>query len=299
MPSTESGRFTLADEHTRPRTIGEALARGRAACAAEGAILTPATAQALLAHVTGRGRAWLLTHVEEPLSAEAAERFISLLERAADGEPLAYLIGEREFYGLLFSVTPDVLIPRPETEALVDVALAWAHTRGLPAPRIVDVGTGSGAIAVTLALKLPQARIVAVDIAWEALLIAQVNALRHGVAERLGFVLGDLLAALIGPFDAIIANLPYVSEAELEALEVGRWEPRIALDGGSDGLDLIRRLLGQAPRRLAPGGLLALEIGADQGKRVEALCHAAFPYAEVAILPDLAGLDRIVRVIIP
>lgn len=297
MCSTESGRFRLADEHPLPRTIGEALARARALCAAEGATLTPTTAQALLAHVTGRGRAWLFAHAEEPLGAEAAEHFVSLLERAAEGEPLAYLVGEREFYGLPFSVTPDVLIPRPETEALVDLALAWAHTRSLPSPRIVDVGTGSGAIAVTLALKLPHARVIGVDISWEALLIARVNAQRHGVAERLSLVLGDLLEALIGPFDAILANPPYVSEAELEALEVGRWEPRVALDGGPDGLDLVRRLLEQAPKRLAPGGLLALEIGADQGDRVAALCRATFPHAEVAILPDLAGLDRVVRVI--
>lgn len=297
MCLTRSERFRRADERVLPRTIGEALSYARALCATRGETLTPSTVQALLAHVTGYGRAWLLAHPEEALAPQDAERFMILLERAAGGEPLAYLVGEREFYGLPFSVTPDVLIPRPETEALVDVTLEWASTRGLAAPRMVDVGTGSGAIAVTLALKLPAAKVTAVDISWEALLIARINAARHGIGKRLTLVLGDLLEALIGPFDVILANLPYISQAEREALDVGRWEPRIALDGGLDGLHLVRRLIDQAPARLAPGGLLALEIGAEQGASVAALCRAAFPQAEIAVLPDLAGHDRIVRVI--
>ena len=297
MRSTGNERFKRVGEQALPRTIGEALAYARALCATRGEVLTPNTAQALLAYVTGRGRAWLLAHPEEVLAPQDAERFAILLKRAAEGEPLAYLVGEREFYGFPFSVTPDVLVPRPETEALVDVALEWISARGLAAPRVVDVGTGSGAIAVTLALKLPAAQIIAVDISWEALLIAQINAVRHSVAERLALVLGDLLEALIGPFDVILANLPYVSQAELEALEVGRWEPRIALNGGADGLHLVRRLIDQAPKRLVRGGLLALEIGAEQGPPVIALCRAVFPQAEIAILPDLAGHDRIVRVI--
>jgi len=126
--------------------------------------------------------------------------------------------------------------------------------------------------------------------------VAQINARQHGIAERVGFVLGDLLAALAGPFDIIVANLPYVNQDEIAALDVGRWEPRVALDGGADGLDLVRRLLEQTPARLEPGGLLALEIGFDQGPRVVELCRAAFPGAAVTLLSDLAGLDRIVKV---
>jgi release factor glutamine methyltransferase len=282
-----------------PTTISEALAHARRIAAASGEALTPSTAQALLAHITGRGRAWLFAHGEQPLSAADAARFVALLGRAAAGEPLAHLTGAREFYGLAFSVTPDVLIPRPETEALVDVTLEWAQARALPTPRIIDVGTGSGAIAVALAVKLPQACIVAADISWEALVIARANAQRHGVAERLSFVLADLLEGLAGPFDAIAANLPYINREELAALEVGRWEPLVALDGGPDGLDMVRRLLQQAPSRIAPGGLLVLEIGSDQGARAAALCRDAFPLARVSILPDLAGRERVIRVDIP
>ncbi len=274
-------------------TIGEALEYGRGQSSEH---LTSTTAQALLAHVVGRGRVWLFAHREEPLPPEAANRFADLVARAAQGEPLAHLVGEREFYGLPFCVTPDVLIPRPETESLVDVVLDWAKEKGITAPRLVDVGTGSGAIAITLALKLPWARVSAVEISWAALSIARQNAIRHEIANRVGFVLGDLLDALSGPFDVIVANLPYINAEELTALDVGRWEPRVALNGGEDGLFLIRRLLDQVPARLAPGGLLALEMGYDQGERVVDLCRDALPDSCVTKLADLAGLDRIVKV---
>ena len=258
--------------------------------------VSPTTAQALIAHVVGRGRAWLLAHPEAPLSGAQAAQFAALLGRAAAGEPLAYLIGEREFCGLSFEVTPDALIPRPESEALVEAGLAWARERGKPDPAIVDVGTGSGAIAITLAARLPQARIAAVELSAPALAVARRNAQRHAVADRVGLVRSDLLTALVGLFDLILANLPYVSTGELAGLEVGRWEPHLALDGGVDGLDLVRRLLRQAPARLAPGGRLALEIGAEQGDRVLALCREAFPQAKVRLERDLAGLDRIALV---
>jgi len=274
-------------------TIGDALEYGRGQSSEH---LTSTTAQALLAHVVGRGRVWLFAHREEPLPPEAANRFADLVARAAQGEPLAHLVGEREFYGLPFCVTPDVLIPRPETESLVDVVLDWAKEKGITAPRLVDVGTGSGAIAITLALKLPWARVSAVEISWAALSIARQNAIRHEIANRVGFVLGDLLDALSGPFDVIVANLPYINAEELTALDVGRWEPRVALNGGEDGLFLIRRLLDQVPARLAPGGLLALEMGYDQGERVVDLCRDALPDSCVTKLADLAGLDRIVKV---
>lgn len=281
------------------RTVGDALGAARAITAQPGAVLSPAAAQALLAYVVGRGRAWLLAHADAPLSAADADRYRALLDRAAGGEPLAHLLGEREFYGLAFTITPDVLVPRPETEALVDALRAWAARSGVAHPRIVDVGTGSGAVAVAAAVHVPAARVVAVELSGAALSVARGNAQRHGVSERVRFVQGDLLAALAGPFDVIAANLPYINRDEIAALEVGRWEPWVALDGGVDGLELVRRLLAQAPARLAAGGLLVLEIGYDQGERTAALCQRAFPTANVTLQPDLAGLDRIVSVNLP
>jgi release factor glutamine methyltransferase len=280
-------------------TVGDALAHARRVIQAGDTPLTSTTAGAILAHVAGRGRAWLLAHPEAPLDAEAAARFAGLIDRAAGGEPLAHLVGEREFYGLAFAVTPDVLIPRPETEAVVEVMLDWLDAHGRPAPRLADVGTGSGAIAVTLAVKRPAARIIATDVSAPALDVARCNAARHAVADRVAFALADLLAPLAGPFDAVAANLPYVNREELAALEVGRWEPRVALDGGPDGLDHVRRLLAELPARLASPGLLVLEIGHDQGPRAVRLCEAAFPAARVTLRADLAELDRIVSVETP
>jgi release factor glutamine methyltransferase len=214
------------------------------------------------------------------------------------GEPVAYLTGTRAFYDRDLVVTPAVLIPRPETEHLVEAALAWARglaperQRGL---RIADVGTGSGAIAVTLAAHLPGAQVWAVDISAEALAVAAQNAARHGVTGHLILVEGDLLAQ-VPPVDLIAANLPYVPRAKLAALPVTRHEPWLALDGGPDGLDLIRRLLAQAPAVLAAGGLALLEIEAGQGPAVRALAEAAFPGAAVAVLTDWTGHDRLVRI---
>jgi release factor glutamine methyltransferase len=276
--------------------VGDALNLARVQAALPGSALTPATAQALLAYAAGRGRSWLLAHREERLLPAQASLFASLLERAASGEPLAYLLGEREFCGLRLSVSPDVLIPRPETEGLVEAVVAWLETRNLPSPRLVDVGAGSGAIALALAVRCPRAQVTAVEISRPALEIAALNVARHGAGGRVGLIQGSLLDSLSGPFDVIAANLPYINREELSALEVGRWEPCVALDGGLDGLDLVRDLLSQAPRRLAQPGLLVLEIGFDQGQRVAALCREAFPAARVALLPDLARLDRMVRV---
>jgi release factor glutamine methyltransferase len=278
------------------KTAGEALARARALYRPGHPQVSLMVMGALLAHVTGRTRAWLLAYPEAPLSVEQVTKFADLLARAAAGEPLAYLTGEREFYGLAFTVTPEVLVPRPETEGMVEAVIEWAQARGELPLRIVDVGTGSGVVAVTLAVNLPAARVIGVDIAAGALDIARGNAEAHGVGERVSFVRGDLLSGLRGPFDVITANPPYIASDVLPTLDVHRWEPHLALDGGADGLDLMRRLIGQAPSRLAPGGLLALEIGFDQGERVAALCHAAFPGTPVEVRADLAGLERVVLV---
>lgn len=261
------------------------------------------TAQVLLAHVTGLTRTQVLARPEQPLSEAQQAQFAALLARAAEGEPLAYLTGEREFCGLAFWVDHHVLVPRPETELLVELGSA-ARPR-----RILDVGTGSGCLAIALAVRLPQAMVMAVDIAPEALALARRNAARHGVERRLTFIKSDLLSAWLPSsdpfatnlpvarppaFDLIVANLPYIDSDELRGLAVARHEPALALDGGPGGLKLIERLLRQAPRFLAPHGLLLLEIGAAQSVPALALARAAFPHASVTVHQDLAGLDRVV-----
>ncbi len=251
----------------------------------------------LLAHVLGLTRAQLIAHPELTLTTEQAATFRALIVRRAAGEPVAYLTGARAFYDSTFHVTPDVLIPRPETEHLIAQALSWA--RGRSALRIVDVGTGSGAIAVTLAAHLPDAHVWAVDVSAAALAVARENAANNGVAGRVTCVQGDLLAPILGArlrADLVAANLPYIACADLDDLAVSRWEPRLALDGGPDGLDLIRRLLVDVPRVLAPDGLLLLEIGAEQGAAVCALARQTLPGAAVRLIADYAGLDRVVSV---
>lgn len=256
-------------------------------------------AQLLLGHVLGLDRARLLAYPERPLTPEQGARYEDLVRARATGVPLPYLIGRRAFYRHEFAVTPDVLIPRPETEHLVEAALAWAQNR---APQgdgltLVDVGTGSGAIALSLAAALPGATVHTTDLSAAALDVARRNATRLGVAN-IHFHQGDLLDALpesVRP-DLIAANLPYIASDELARLPVARHEPRLALDGGPDGLMLIRRLLAQAPRRVAARFCLLLEIGADQGAAVSGLCQAAFPDARVRVLKDYAGHDRVAEV---
>jgi release factor glutamine methyltransferase len=256
-------------------------------------------AEVLLAHVLGQDRAWLYAHPEYPLDPNQLGGFQALIARRAEREPVAYLTGHKEFFGLDFVVAPGVLIPRPETERLVEIALqileAGSSSETLA---IVDVGTGSAAIAVTLATHVRAAHVVAVDISAAALAIARHNAIRHGVAGRVDCLLGDLLTPLKGPFHLITANLPYLSQADLAAAppEVARWEPRLALAGGPDGLADIRRLLTTAASRLHPAGTLLAEIGAGQGADVLALANRHFPRATVEIAQDYAGLDRVLVV---
>jgi release factor glutamine methyltransferase len=254
-------------------------------------------AEVLLAHILDQDRGWLYAHPEHVLSAPQVHAYQALVSRRAEREPVAFLTGHKEFFGLDFVVTPDVLIPRPETERLVELALQWAKTS--PSPRtIVDVGTGSGAIAVTLAVHLSQACIIATEVSPAALAIARRNLVRHGVANRVHCVQGDLLAPLLGALDLIVANPPYLSQAELVAAppEVACWEPRAALDGGPDGLVAIRHLLEMAPNRLHPAGALLVEIGADQGAEVSRLASHYFPQATVEIARDDAKRDRVLVV---
>ncbi|HFC09383.1 MAG TPA: peptide chain release factor N(5)-glutamine methyltransferase [Chloroflexi bacterium] len=278
-------------------TITAALAEAQAALAphSETAALD---AQTLLAAVLHRDRAWLLAHPEARLTPRQHRRLRRACTRLAQGEPLPYVLGYWHFYGRKFALTPAVLIPRPETETLVELALAWLRQHPTRR-RAADVGTGSGIIAVTLAAEIAGACITATDISLAALAVAADNARRYQVADRIVWLQTDLLAAAPGPFDLIVANPPYIPTEALNALPVARHEPRGALDGGPDGLALIRRLLAQARSRLAPGGLLLLEIAADQGEAARVAALAAFPKAETRVLPDLAGHDRVVAVVIP
>lgn len=255
-------------------------------------------AQVLLSSLLNLGRAVLLAYPERELTAEQRARYTAWVDAAASGVPLSYLTGRRAFYRHEFAVTPDVLIPRPETEHLVEAALEWVRQRAPDGGgfTLVDVGTGSGAIALSLAAELPAAVVHATDISPAALDMARRNAEQFRLSS-VRFHQGDLLDALPANLhpDLIAANLPYIPAAMLNTLSVARHEPRLALDGGPDGLDLIRRLLAQAPGRLAPDGCLLLEIGADQGAAVRNLCAAAFPGADVGVIQDYAGRDRVVK----
>lgn len=251
-------------------------------------------AHVLLGAALGVDRAYLLAHPEAQLTAEQAERFAEWLARCAAGEPVAYILGRRAFYDREFTVTPDVLIPRPETELLLENALEWAAERAITA---ADIGTGSGALAVTFAANRPQAKVYAVDISLAALNVARTNAARHDV--QITFLEGDLLAPLIErgiKLDLIMANLPYIPAGDLPDLAVMRYEPRLALDGGEDGLDLIRCLLEQVPQVANPGALVLLEIGAGQGAAVLALARQMLKPQNAELLLDYAGLDRIIRI---
>ncbi len=254
-------------------------------------------AELLLAHVLNVNRAAILAWPERRLTPKQLTRFRDLVARRARREPLAYIVGHREFYDLDFAVDANVLIPRPETELLVEHALQIARQRTTPV-KIADVGSGSGAIAVTMAAHLPQAIVYALDDAAGPLAVTAENARRHGVAGRVLCLQGDLLAPLPEPVDLVTANLPYVTTAEWEDLppEIRAFEPRTALDGGPDGLALIRRLLATVRPCLKPDGSVLLEIGADQGDAVTTLAREHSPQAIVRLVQDYAGLDRLVVV---
>ncbi len=243
-------------------------------------------ARLLLCHVIGVSHAVLEAHPEGKVSPQDAASFRALVARRGAGEPVAYLIGHREFYGLDFQVTPDVLIPREETELLVDIAVEK------PVQRILDLGTGSGCLAIAVAKQLPQARVTAVDASAAALAVAQANAARHAVSVR--FLLGDWFAPVEGErFDLILANPPYVAEADphLSQGDV-RFEPRSALAAGSEGLDDIRRIVAGAGAHLVPGGRLYFEHGYDQARAVAALLDAA-GFVAIAQRRDLADILRV------
>jgi release factor glutamine methyltransferase len=235
----------------------------------------------------------MMAHLDEDFAGCTAIRFASLLDRRHRGEPIQYIVGETEFFGIPFKVTPDVLIPRPETEHLVEKAIELACLRN--SPRIIDVCTGSGAIAVALARALPTAEITATDLSDAALTIARENAKHNAVDDRIRFLQGDLLAPVAGErFDLIVANPPYVPAIERDSMsvEVRDYEPALALFAGVDGLDIYRRLVPAAHSALVPGGFIALEIGYGQARAAEGLLAAA-GFRQIEFIPDLQDIPRV------
>ena len=272
-------------------TVEAALQKARAALVASGT--ADLDAQVLLAHVLGCERAFLFAHPEASLDFQTSMQFQSLLQRRASGEPIAYILGQQGFYDLELKVTPSVLVPRPETELLLEEALQL--TADSPGATVADIGTGSGALAVTLARHRPQCTVYATEISADALEVARDNAREH--CARVSFFRGHLAQPLTErgiKADLLMANLPYIASEELDTLPVSRWEPRQALDGGPDGLAYIRTLLQQAPRVCRAGAYVLLEIGADQGAAVSRLILDLLG-ADCCVLKDYAGLDRIAR----
>jgi release factor glutamine methyltransferase len=326
----------MASTHVNPETIDVRMALKRGIAELRDANVPSYTlaAELLLLHVLGRDRAWLYAHPEEIVPGLDAHRFISLILRRAEGEPTQYLTGKQEFWGLEFEVTPDVLIPRPETEHVIEVALDRLAVREIREGRkqrltgdglnIIDVGTGSGCIAIALAKELPGARIVATDISEAALAVARRNAARHAFSDGIRFVRCNLLnhgelsnveASVVGAqhaaplpgkvsvtgsvssrlFDLIVSNPPYVGRKEKETLmrEVRDHEPELALYGGEEGYELYAELIAQAARSVVPGGLLVLELGHNSLPAVQPLLDLP-NWTNVAVTKDMAGIERVI-----
>ena len=251
--------------------------------------------QVLLSHIIQQPRAWIIAHPE----AEIPESDFTTLEEAfirlLNGEPLPYIIGQRYFMGLEFSVSPSVLIPRPETEELVEIALRWLNANP-DARRAIDIGTGSGCIAASIAHFVPTLSVIAVDRSWPAIKVALQNFTNLQVNTRVHPICANLFESFHTRYDLICANLPYIPTDQLKILPVYHHEPTIALNGGPDGLSLIQSLLNDAPRCLTPNGLLLMEIESSLGPQTIRLARQAFPFAAITLLHDLADLPRIIRI---
>ena len=250
----------------------------------------------LLRHALQISRIQLYTELDYELDHEQESRFWNLIKRRLCGEPTAYITGHREFYGLDFYVNPNVLIPRPESELLVENAVKLA--KNYPVSIIADIGTGCGAIAISLALNILQAKIYATDISVSALEIAQFNCQKHRVGDRIHLLRGDMLKPLPEPVNLIVANLPYVKQSELQQVNPANFEPLLALNGGSDGLEKIHQLCCQVSGKLCSQGFLLLEIGQGQGRAITTFLHSLFPSAKIEVTPDLGGIDRMVSLTI-
>ena len=295
-------------QHSVATDVRAALKDGMAQLRAANVPSSTLAAELLLMHAFGHDRTWLYTHPEAEVDASAAREYFRLIARRAAGEPTQYLTGKQEFWGLEFEVTPAVLIPRPETEHVIEVALERLGPRGIKIDmrtgepssplRIADVGTGSGCLAVALAHELPHAEIVATDISAAALEVALRNATRHRVASRIRFLEGDLLKPVPPSpesFDLIVSNPPYVAQNDAATLarEVREHEPHAALFGGPSGIEIYERLIEQAGELLRSGGVLVLELGYDSAQYVRAILVAQRHWVNVSVTKDLAGIPRV------
>jgi len=279
-------------------TISEAIAEGARRLAEARIDEARRTAGVLLGHLLGVDRAYLITRSDEQIDDPTYQTYLALIERRAAGEPLQYITGHQEFYGLDFLVTLDVLIPRPETEFLVERVITLAREFREHSPLIVDVGTGSGCVAVAVAANVPRARLIATDVSYAAVDIARRNASQNGVEDRIQFLTGDLLTPLAergleGAVDILASNPPYVDEGKPELIqrEVREWEPREALFGGADGLDFYRRLLENGVSYVKPGGHLIFEIGYSQLDSIKGLIEES-RWKLVDVTRDLQGIPR-------
>jgi release factor glutamine methyltransferase len=257
-------------------------------------------AELLLGHVLEMSKTQLYTEPERDLTSAETEHLCHLVRRRLDHEPAAYILGHWEFYGIDFHIDYHTFIPRPETELLVEKAVELAYRISHTGKQITiaDVGTGCGAIAISLALALPQAKIYATDISASALQVAEINCWRHGVNSQVELLQGNLLEPLPQPVDMIVANLPYIKSCEFKDLgpEIVNFEPTIALVGGKDGLDKIQQMLEQMPVKLNYGTCFLLEIGQGQGEMVTSLIKSYFPQAGIELISDLGGIERMVKV---
>jgi len=271
-------------------TLKQALSRAREILTANNIEDAPLEGEILLRHTLKISQVQLYLNLDRELNPKQGETFWHLIKRRLNGEPTAYIVGHREFYNLDFYVNRHVLIPRPESELLVEKALNLAQN--YPVATIAEIGTGCGAVAISLALNLPQAKIYATDISATALNVALVNCQKHGVANRICLLHGDMLNPLPEPVDLIVANLPYVKQLELP--NSASFEPLLALDGSSDGLEKIRQLCRQARDKLRPEGCLLLEIGQGQTMPVTTFLRGLYPSAKIEVAPDLSGIERVV-----
>lgn len=278
-------------------TLKQALSQARGLLAANNIEDTSLESELLLRYALKISRVQLYLDLSCELNPKQEETFWRLVKRRLNGEPTAYITGHREFYGFDFYVAPNVLVPRPESELLVEKVLNLAHQRAVSI--IAEIGTGCGAIAISLALNLPEAKIYATDISAPALKVALFNCQKHGVANRICLLQGDMLDPLPEPVDLIVANLPYVRESELPPTGPVSFEPILALNGGPEGLGKIHQLCRQAGSKLRPQGCLLLEIGQGQGKAVTSSLYSLFPSARIEVASDLSGMERVVGLCLP
>jgi release factor glutamine methyltransferase len=281
-------------------TLAQALQQSAYVLSANGIEDSHIEARMLLGHAANLSPVQIYTEPEQTLSREEKDKLQKLIRRRLQHEPTAYILKHKEFYGIDFYVDSRVLIPRPETEILVDAALKFAGSRRyLTGPLLVaDIGTGCGAIAISLALNLPGSKVYATDLSSSALEVAKLNCENHKVTEQVTLLSGNLLQPLPEPVDLILANLPYIKNSELPNLspEIAKFEPRMALDGGRNGLDYIRQLLEQVKEQINTGGCLLLEIGRNQEKDVSRLIHSCLNRVNIEYIEDLNGIKRVVKI---